>query len=123
MATIIVVDDSAFMRGTLKAIVESAQHEVIGMAKEGKEALEMYTKLKPDLVLMDIVMKGMDGISTLKALREVDSQAKVIMVSALGQERKQEEARELGAFGYIRKPFEQKEIIAEIDRVVSDAKR
>ena len=123
MATILIVDDSAFMRGTLKAIVEGTQHEVVGMAKEGREALELYTKLKPDLVFLDILMNGMDGISTLKAIREADPEAKAIMVSALGQEGKQKEAQELGAVGYIRKPFKQEEIINQVNRVLPQVER
>ena len=121
MATIMIVDDSSFMRGTLKYIVENAHHKVIGTAKEGKEALELYTKFKPDLLLMDILMEGMDGIAALKAIRKQDKKAKVIMVTALGQEQKQNEAKKLGASGYIRKPFKQEEITNEINRVLSNA--
>jgi len=121
MATILIADDASFMRGTLKYIAESTHHEVVGTAKEGKEALEMYTKLKPDLVFLDILMEGIDGITTLKAIRKQDPEAKVVMVTALGQENKQQEARQLGASGYIRKPFKQEEITDEIDKVLSNA--
>jgi len=119
MAKILIVDDAAFMRGTLKHIAEIDQQEVVGMAKEGEEALKLYKELKPDLVLLDILMKGMDGISTLKAIKKEDPEAKVIMVTALGQEEKQAEARKLGASGYIRKPFRQSDITAEVKRVLS----
>jgi len=118
MARILIVDDASFMRGTLKYIVESAQHNVVGMAKEGGEALELYKKLKPELVMLDILMKGVDGLSALKAIRKEEPGAKVIMVTALGQEEKQKEARKLGASGYIRKPFKQNEIIDEVERVL-----
>ena len=118
MATILIVDDASFMRGSLKYIVEGAGHSVTGMAKDGQEALEMYRKLKPDIVTLDILMRGVDGLSALKAIRKEDPKAKVIMVTALGQEEKQEEAHKLGACGYIRKPFKQTEIIDEIKRVL-----
>ena len=119
MGTILIVDDAAFMRGSLKYIVESDGHSVVGMAKDGQEALKLYRKLKPELVTLDILMGGMDGLSALEAMKKQDSGAKVIMVSALGQEEKQKEAYELGALGYIRKPFKQTEIVDEIKRVLA----
>jgi len=120
MATILIADDASFMRGTLKYIVENAHHKVVGTAKEGKEAVEMYTRLKPDLVLLDILMEGVDGIAALKAIRKQDPEAKVVMVTALGQEHKRQEAQQLGASGYIRKPFKQEEIADEINRILSN---
>jgi len=119
MATVLIVDDAAFMRGSLKYIVESAGHSVVGMAKEGQEALKLCRKLKPDIVTLDILMSGMDGISTLEAIKKNNSGTKVIMVSALGQEEKQKEAYELGALGYIRKPFKQTVIVDEIKRALA----
>jgi len=118
MATILIVDDAAFMRGSLKYIVEGAGHSVVGMAKDGQEALKLYRKLKPDIVTLDILMSGMDGLSALEAIKKESSGTKVIMVTALGQEEKQEEAFKLGACGYIRKPFKQTEIVDEIRRVL-----
>jgi len=118
VATILIVDDAAFMRGSLKYIVESAGHSVVGTAKDGQEALKLYRKLKPDIVTLDILMRGMDGLSALEAIKKENSGAKIVMVTALGQEEKQEEAFKLGASGYIRKPFKQTEIIDEIRRVL-----
>lgn len=118
MATIMIVDDAAFMRGSLKFIVEGAGHSVVGTAKDGQEALQLYRKLKPDITTLDILMRGMDGLSALEAIRKEDTTAKVIMVTALGQEEKQGEALKLGASGYIRKPFKQTAIVDEIKRVL-----
>ena len=118
MAKILVVDDAAFMRGSLKFIIESAGHEVIGTGEDGKEALNLYKKLKPDLVTLDILMKGVDGLTALKDIKDYDHNAKVIMITAVGMEDKQEEARRLGADGYIRKPFKQTEVVAEIERAL-----
>jgi len=118
MAKILIADDAAFMRGSLKYIVEGAGHSVVGMAKEGQEALKLCGKLKPDIVTLDILMSGMDGLTALKAIKKDASGAKVVMVTALGQEEKQEEAFKLGASGYIRKPFKQTEIVDEIRRVL-----
>jgi len=118
MATILIVDDASFMRGSLKFIVEGAGHSVVGMAKDGQEALELTRELKPDIVTLDILMGGMDGLSALEAIKKDSSGIKVIMVTALGQEEKQEEAFKLGASGYIRKPFKQTEIVDEIKSVL-----
>jgi len=118
VATIMIVDDAAFMRGSLKYIIESAGHNVVGMAKDGQEALKLYREVKPDIVTLDILMSGMDGLTALKAIKKDASGAKVVMVTALGQEEKQEEAFKLGASGYIRKPFKQTEIVDEIKRVL-----
>ena len=121
MAKIMIVDDSAFMRGSLKYIIEKAGHSVVAMAKDGQEALELRRKLKPDIMTLDILMSGMDGISALEAIKKEGPGTKVIMVSALGQEETQEEARQLGASGYIRKPFQQKQITDEIERILTNA--
>ena len=120
MAKILIADDASFMRGSLKFIIENAGHEVIGTAKDGKETLVLYKKFKPDLVTLDILMEGMDGLTALKEITKENPAAKVVMVTALGQEEKQEEARKLGALGYIRKPFKRQEITDEIERVLSE---
>jgi len=119
MGNIMIVDDASFMRGSLKYIIETGGHTVVGMAKDGNEAIDMYKKLKPDVVTLDILMKGMDGITALKKILEIDLKARVIMVSALGTDEKKEEAIKLGASGYIRKPFKQTEIMAEITKTMS----
>lgn len=118
MVNILIVDDASFMRGSLKYIVEMGGHQVVGMAKDGNEAIAMYKQFKPDIVTLDILMKGMDGITALKNIMELDHKAKVIMVTALGTDDKKEKSISFGAVGYIRKPFKQVEIIAEIEKVM-----
>lgn len=122
MAKVLIVDDAAFMRGSLKFIIENAGHQIVGTAEKGEQAIELYKALKPDLVTLDILMKGMDGLSALKEIMEYDPGAKVLMVTALGQEAKQEEARKLGASGYIRKPFKQTEIIIAIESALGEGR-
>lgn len=113
-----IVDDAAFMRGSLKYIVETNGHEVVGMGKNGDEAISLYNEKKPDLVTLDILMEGIDGLEVLKKIKKINPEAKVIMVTALGQEEKQEEARKTGASGYIKKPFSEEQIAKEIDKVL-----
>lgn len=122
MAKILVVDNASFMRSSLKYILETAGHEVVGLAENGAEAITRYKELKPDLVTMDVLMEEMDGIQALGNIRKEDPNAKVIMVTALGQENKIEEAMKLGASGYIRKPFTTAGIVSEVDRVIGKDK-
>lgn len=118
MANILVVDNASFMRSSLKYIVEQAGHKVVGMGADGREGIRLYKELKPDIVTMDILMEEMGGIEALDAIRKDDPNAKVLMVTALGQDAQQEEAKRLGAVGYIRKPFKADDITKEIERVM-----
>lgn len=122
MARILIADNASFMRSCLKYIVEHAGHEVVGMAKGGKEAVELYGQLHPDLVTLDILMEGMDGMAALREIKQEHPEAKVVMVSALGQDQIQEEARKLGSAGYIRKPFKPDEIVQELHQVLGKGK-
>jgi two-component system chemotaxis response regulator CheY len=119
MASILIADDASFMRSSLKFIVESAGHEVVGLAKNGEEAAELFEKHRPDIVTLDILMDGGDGLSALKKIMESDLGARVIMISAMGHKERQEEAKTLGAAGFIRKPFKAEDILAEIERIGS----
>ena len=88
MRKILVVDDAAFMRLSMKTMLEKNEFEVLGQAENGVKAIEMYKLLKPDIVTMDITMPEMEGIEALEEIIKFDSNAKVVMVSALGQETK-----------------------------------
>ena len=118
MARILIADNASFMRSCLKYIVENAGHEVVGMAKGGEEAVGLFKSLRPDLATLDILMEGMDGMQALAAIMKEVPSARVLMVTALGQDQIQEEARKLGAAGYIRKPFKPEEIVQELLRVL-----
>jgi two-component system chemotaxis response regulator CheY len=121
MARIMIVDDSSFMRSSLKYIVESAGHEVVGQAVNGKEAIELHKKVKPDLVTMDILMAEMDGLTAAAQIIKADGKARIIMVTAIGQDEKQEQARSIGVSGYIRKPFKKEDIITEFEKALKHA--
>ncbi len=117
MATVMLVDDSKFMRGVLSKIV-SEKHELVGEAENGQSAVETYEKLRPDIVLMDIVMPDMDGIEATKAITDKYPEARVVMCTSMGQEGKVKRAIAAGAQGYIVKPFEGPEVLKEIDTVL-----
>lgn len=116
---ILVVDDAAFMRMMIKNILLKNGYEVVGEAENGKQAVQMYAELKPDLVTMDITMPEMDGIEGVKAIRAVDPNASIIMCSAMGQQAMVMDAIQAGARDFIVKPFQQDRILQAIERVLS----
>lgn len=118
MANILIVDDAAFMRISIKNMISKSNHQVAGEAENGKAAVEKYQELKPDLVTMDITMPEMNGLDALKEIMKIDSNAKVIMVSAMGQEAMVREAVLSGAKGFIVKPFKEDGILSAIDKLV-----
>ena len=118
MAEILIVDDAAFMRLNLKRILEDNGHKIIDEAANGREGLESYKENKPDLVTMDITMPEIDGIEAVKKIMDFDSDAKVIMCSAMGQQSLVIEAIEAGAKDFIVKPFEKDRIKEAIDNIL-----
>jgi two-component system chemotaxis response regulator CheY len=114
MARIMVVDDNAFMRNNLKNVLTGAGFEVIAEASDGIEALAGYQAAQPDLVTLDITMPNMDGVQALKELKSLDPSAKVIMVSAMGQEALVVEAITSGASDFVVKPFEASRVVEAI---------
>ena len=115
---ILICDDAAFMRMMLKDILTRNSCTVVGEAGTGTDALKLYQQLQPDLVFMDITMPEMDGIQALKKIKKVDSNANVIMISALGQQEKVKEAIRSGAKGFIVKPFQPEQVVNVIKQVL-----
>ncbi|MCI8463716.1 MAG: response regulator [Lachnospiraceae bacterium] len=118
MAGILVCDDAAFMRMMIKDILGKNGYTVAGEAENGQKAVEKYTELKPDLVLMDITMPEMDGIQALKEIRKIDGSAKVIMCSAMGQQAMVIESIQAGAKDFIVKPFQPERVLEAVKKVV-----
>jgi two-component system chemotaxis response regulator CheY len=115
---VLLVDDSGFARRSLRKILESAGHSV-EEAKDGMEALERYTVRKPDVVLLDMVMDGMQGMEVLMKLRELDAKAKVVLATADIQASTHTEGKAAGAIGIIRKPFRSEEVIKTVETVAA----
>ncbi len=118
MANILIVDDSRTSRKILRGILESAGHTIVAEAKNGQEGIEMYAQYKPDLVTMDITMPVMTGVDALKKIKTDFPDAKVVMVSAAGQQHNMIEAVQNGAAEFIAKPFEESEIKRVIEVVL-----
>ena len=121
MATILIVDDAKFMRLTLAAILKKGNHQIIGEAESGIEAIELYEAHKPDLVTMDVTMPLMNGIEATRLIKSKHPNAKIIMCSAMGQQKVVRESIEAGAKDFIIKPFEENRVIDAIQRVLAAA--
>ena len=119
MISVLVVDDAAFMRLAIKNVLEKNGFNVISDAKNGNEAIEKYIELRPEIVTMDITMPDMTGIEALKKIIEYDPEAKIVMISAMGQERMVKEAIVNGAKSFIVKPFKEEHIVQTLLKVVS----
>ncbi|MEN2766347.1 response regulator [Ornithinibacillus xuwenensis] len=119
MARILVVDDAKFMRATLTAILTKDNHEIVGEAENGEEAVSLYKKTQPELVIMDITMPVMNGIDAIKAIREYDSNAQVVVCSAMGHQKIVVDAIEIGAKDFIVKPFDEHRVLETVGRVLS----
>jgi len=115
---VLVVDDASFMRMMLKDILTKNGYNVVGEASNGKECLARYKELKPDIVTLDITMPEMDGITTIKELMKIDSNAKIIMCSAMGQQAMVIEAIQNGAKDFIVKPFQSDRVIGAIEKQI-----
>lgn len=113
--TIIVVDDSPFASKQIKDLVEENGYEVIGYAKSGEEGIKMYEELHPDIVILDIIMLGIDGIETAEILEKSDPDVTILMLSSLCDTGTLEEVRAIGVKYLIPKPWEDDVLLATLE--------
>ena len=118
MAKILIVDDAEFLRVRLTKILDAEGYEVF-QAENGLKAMEVYQSAHPDVVLMDVTMPEMDGLTALKEIVRLDPKAKVVMLTALGQESVVLEAVKSGAKDFVVKPFEQERVMNAITKLLS----
>ncbi len=116
---LMVVDDTLFMRRMLRDLLTRQGYEVVAEARNGREALENYQQVHPDLVIMDITMPEMDGISAVSAIRQVDPAARIVMCSALGQDGPVMEALQAGALDFVLKPFLPEKVLEAVQKNLS----
>ena len=112
---VLIVDDAAFMRMMIKDILTKNGYNIAAEAENGKIAVD---EVKPDLVLMDIMMPEMDGIQALKGIKAIDPNAAVIMCSAMGQQAMVIEAIQSGAKDFIVKPFQAERVLEAVKKVI-----
>ena len=113
---VLIVDDLYFIRIAIREILEKEKLPIAGEAENGLEALRFYEEMKPDIVLLDIMMPLMDGLTALKVLKSKYPDAKVVMCSALGQQQYIIKAIQLGASDFVIKPFKPERLINSIKK-------
>jgi two-component system, chemotaxis family, chemotaxis protein CheY len=118
MKRVLIVDDAAFMRMAIKNILQKNNFEVVGEAENGLAGIKKYLELQPDLVTMDITMPEMTGLDALKQIRKLDSNANVVMVSAMGQETMVKDSIINGAKSFIVKPFKEDHVLQTLNKVL-----
>lgn len=116
--SILIVDDAAFMRMMLKDILTKNGYNIVEEASDGVEAVEKFKEMSPDLVILDITMPEMDGMTALKEIKNYDSAAQVVMCSAMGQQAVVVDAFQAGAQDFIVKPFQAGRVIEAIKKVL-----
>ncbi len=119
MPGILITDDTAFMRMTLKNILTKNGFDIAGEAADGNEAIEMYKSTRPDLVTMDITMPNLDGITAIKEIMKVDPSARIIVCSAMGQKALVIDALNAGARDFVVKPFQPDRIVDAVKKALT----
>ncbi len=120
---VLIVEDAAYMREMLVEMLEQEEekYEVVGFAVNGKEAVEKYKELKPDLVTMDLVMEVMDGIQAIREIKKYDPNALIVAITALGTQDQKSAALDAGAEEYLWKPFSIKNLFDVLEKVIRES--
>ncbi len=120
MKKILIIDDSPFIFKEVSATLEGLDYEIVGHAKSGEEGLSMAKELKPDIITLDIVMPGIDGIETAQKLIETDPAIKIVMLSSLCDHDTVSEVEELGLKYLVSKPIEKEVLIETLEKVCNE---
>ena len=118
---IMVVDDSRIAQLQLEKVLPEGEYEVVACCQTGEEALDQYDKVNPDLVTMDIILPGMDGLEAARALLAAHPAARILMVSSLAYDDTIKEAEALGAKGFVFKPFDQDQLLQAMQKAFAEA--
>ena len=115
-----VVGDSKMIRNQIERILSESDFEFCGAAEDGQQAIDEFTAMQPRIVTMDLTMPRMDGLETIKSMMEIDPEVRILVVSALKDTDTALEALELGAYGFLCKPFTDHDLISAIEELISD---
>lgn len=111
---VLIVDDSRYIRNTIRNTLEQHGYEIIGEAGNGEKAIDLAIKLEPDIITLDYILPDMTGIDVLKALKQRKNKSLVLIISTLGQQSTQQEALDLGAKHYFIKPLDHHKLVSII---------
>lgn len=117
---IMIVDDSRALAFQMSGLLEHTDYEVVACCQTGEDAIAEYDVIRPDLVTMDIIMPGIDGLETAHAILEQHPDAKIVMVSSLAYEETLHEASSIGTKAFVCKPFDRDELLQTLDRVLAE---
>lgn len=119
MGSILVADDALIVRKIVTEMLAEAGHTIVGEAGRGDETVTLYDQLRPDVVVLDVNMPGLNGIEAAAAIRAIDPFARVILASVLLSESRQERARAAGVLDLLPKPFASADLLAAVDRALA----
>lgn len=123
MYNILVVDDSMIIRNKISRLPKGANYNVVDVAKNGKEALQKCIEYKPDIITLDLTMPEMDGLEAIPNLVKAKEDVLILVISALSDQATGLEALELGASGFLHKPFTDEQVLNSLDRMVKYSKK
>ena len=121
MARILLIDDAEYANDLMNLILHTGGHEIVGSARDGYEGIEQYRMYRPDLVILDVIMPRMGGAECLKGIMNIDPGARVLVVSADGQEEHVKRLIAGGALGYITKPYKKDTVLHEIQSILDSS--
>ena len=116
---IMVVDDSRLVRVQLEDVLKGTDYEIVAYCRSGEDAIKQYAEVQPDLVTMDIIMQGMDGLDAAQIILKNNPQARIVMISSLAYDDTFERARAIGAKGFVDKPFHQEQLLKVFEQALS----
>ncbi len=114
---VLIVDDSTYIRSTIRATLEQHGFEIVGEAGNGEKAIDLALELEPEIITLDNILPDMTGLDVLKALNQNNHSSYVVMISAVGQQSSQQEAFDLGAQHYLIKPFDHNKLVSILKTV------
>ena len=117
--TVLVCDDAPYMRQLMRRILEQGGLEVVGEAATGREAVDEYKRLRPDLVTMDIVMRELSGVAAVQAIREFDPRARIVVCSGMAQQSLVAEVLAAGASDFVVKPFQPSHLLEAVQHALA----
>jgi len=118
MAKVLIVEDAPFIVESFQEVINDQGWQVSGVARTGTEAIELYKRSKPDVVIMDILLPGLDGLSAIKQIRAMDPNAKILVVSALAKKDLDRDCIKAGAKGFIKKPVDSKTLVNSLKSII-----